>query len=334
MDAHVLDNLEAEYNTIPKWNCNQSPYIFSTTGWSLDPYTWNRFLNWLKPLYTAGILSLPSKKESQLAFPLVFSDLNANIPNIMDEAIKLLAGLRIIFRGFDITETGLILRGFPQNDKYYRKLLLARFLLSPKKYHTNCYITLFTWTRKLMQTEYEYIYGGIKQWSECKFGYISPYKWESLTGITHHLPKEISHRGLINGPNTLENNPQHLEMLIQNGLTCECDIWIKDSNIWLGHDKPEHSVEWDFLIKNGEYLLIHAKDIQTFHALKMKADTEGVYFNIFYHTDEDMVLTSQGTIIIHPGNPVLDGTLSMMPEWNPQISLEDAGFVCSDYISV
>ena len=54
--------------------------------------------------------------------------------------------------------------------------------------------------------------------------------------------------------------------------------------------------------------------------------------NIFYHTDEDLVLTTRGDVIVYPGQPVLDGWISMMPEMAPTVKNSDACAICSDYL--
>ena len=72
----------------------------------------------------------------------------------------------------------------------------------------------------------------------------------------------ILHRGNTNGPNSVENNPDKLQSLMEQGYEIEIDLWYKDNTFYLGHDSPEYMIDELFL----EYpkFWIHCKDANTF----------------------------------------------------------------------
>ena len=90
----------------------------------------------------------------------------------------------------------------------------------------------------------------------------------------------IAHRGLIDGPDVnLENRPQQIEQSLNQGYHCEVDVWYVNDKWFLGHDRPDYEVPYEFLEQYGykfywvvcktkpvgptfkEYEVITAKDI-------------------------------------------------------------------------
>ena len=66
-----------------------------------------------------------------------------------------------------------------------------------------------------------------------------------------HEMKIISHRGNIEGPNSsTENFPDQINDCINRGYDVEIDLRIIDNIFYLGHDTPDHIVEFEWLLKN------------------------------------------------------------------------------------
>ena len=107
--------------------------------------------------------------------------------------------------------------------------------------------------------------------------------------------KIISHRGNLKGPNSdKENNPSYIESALKLGYEVEIDVWYIDKKWHLGHDMPQYeNLRYDFLLKRG--LWLHAKNGDAFYNLLQDVDC-----NVFWHTDEDWVLTSKKYIWTYP----------------------------------
>jgi hypothetical protein len=97
--------------------------------------------------------------------------------------------------------------------------------------------------------------------------------------------KLIAHRGLINGPDkTIENHPDQIKLAIDQGFGCEVDLWFdEDSRFYLGHDRPQYSIDKDFLIEHKKRLWIHAKNLKALYWLS----TTNNFFNYFWHQNDD-----------------------------------------------
>jgi hypothetical protein len=140
----------------------------------------------------------------------------------------------------------------------------------------------------------------------------------------------IAHRGNINGPNTSENSPSHIDKALAAGYEAEVDVWIHDNIIYLGHDMPQYTIDAQFLEERRNVLWCHAKNI---HALKWLVEND---FNTFFHDTDDYTLTSKGYIWAYPGKELVKGSVCVMPEMaEDPLYLEknkDTIYaVCSDY---
>ena len=73
-----------------------------------------------------------------------------------------------------------------------------------------------------------------------------------------------AHRGNLFGPKPeLENTPDYIDQAIKFGFKVEVDVWLKeDGNLYLGHDKPDTLVSFEYLLIRHDNLLIHAKNIE------------------------------------------------------------------------
>lgn len=108
-----------------------------------------------------------------------------------------------------------------------------------------------------------------------------------------------AHRGNLFGPKPeLENTPDYIDEAIKFGFKVEVDVWLKeDGNLYLGHDKPDNLVSFEYLFIRHDNLLIHAKNLEALLYLSSRTR-----LNVFYHTDEHAVISSNGNIIFHPDN--------------------------------
>ncbi|KKL75413.1 hypothetical protein LCGC14_2055130 [marine sediment metagenome] len=91
----------------------------------------------------------------------------------------------------------------------------------------------------------------------------------------------------------------------------------------MGHNEPCYVVDLEFLGIKG--LWIHCKNYEALQDLSQRD------LNVFFHTDEDYVLTSKNYIWAYPGKLGGKYTICVMPEWNDFPTNGFAG-ICSDYI--
>lgn len=135
----------------------------------------------------------------------------------------------------------------------------------------------------------------------------------------------ISHRGNTVGKKPkLENSPMYITNALNDGFDVEIDVWY-DKGWWLGHDRPEHRTDMDYLT-NGRFW-IHCKNIS---ALTYIFNTR---LNYFWHEEDCYTLTSHGYIWAYPGEMAVAGaqTIAVMPEIN-NTELDVFDGVCSDII--
>lgn len=136
----------------------------------------------------------------------------------------------------------------------------------------------------------------------------------------------VSHRGNLFGPNKVtENSPTQIDLAINNGYLVEVDVRIKNQEIWLGHDDAQYKIDFNWLVERNQKLIIHAKDLVTCDELAKEIHT----LNWFYHTDEDLVLTSKGWLWAYPG-VYLRNAITVLPNNNLNFP-EDILGVCTDF---
>ena len=136
----------------------------------------------------------------------------------------------------------------------------------------------------------------------------------------------ISHRGNINGRiQEMENNPEYVYNAIQNGYDVEVDVWLKEGELYLGHDHPRYQTDLKFL-KNKK-IWCHAKTIETlFHLLLHEV-------HCFYHNTDAVTLTSKGYIWSYPNSELTPLSISLFPEQRNE-DLRYCKGICSDNISL
>ncbi len=136
----------------------------------------------------------------------------------------------------------------------------------------------------------------------------------------------IAHRGNIDGTNRgRENNPDYISEAISKGYDVEIDVWFQGGDLYLGHDTPQYKVSAHYLVAFVNKLWCHAKDA---HALR---ELVNMGMNCFFHTREDVVLTSKQYLWTFPGKELVKGSIAVLPEIHDDDISVCAG-VCSDFV--
>lgn len=139
--------------------------------------------------------------------------------------------------------------------------------------------------------------------------------------------KLISHRGNIDGKNEKEENSiYYIQKALKLGYDVEIDVWCVDNKWYLGHDEPQYKVKYDFLTLEG--LWLHAKNGDALYHLLLDRQC-----NVFYHTDEDWVLTSKKHIWTYPNQLLYPNSICVLPELGYNGDLKNCKGICSDFIS-
>ena len=138
----------------------------------------------------------------------------------------------------------------------------------------------------------------------------------------------ISHRGNINGPNPkMENEPKYIANAILQGYEVEVDIWFIDNVLYLGHDKPQYSVDFRWFRDKITKLWIHCKNIEAVVFFKECGND----INYFWHEEDTLTLTSQNHLWAYPGKQPIKNSIAVMPEINND-NISQCSGICSDFI--
>lgn len=136
----------------------------------------------------------------------------------------------------------------------------------------------------------------------------------------------IAHRGNFEGRNIKsENEPEYVNKALEKGFEVEIDVWFKNNEWWLGHDKPEYKTDLEFLKKKG--LWCHAKNLLALEELLKNK------IHCFWHEEDERVVTSKGYIWTYPGKTLGKKSIAVMPEWVDDWDVSDALGVCSDNLT-
>jgi hypothetical protein len=139
----------------------------------------------------------------------------------------------------------------------------------------------------------------------------------------------ISHRGNLNGKNTeRENEPEYIDEAIKLGYDVEIDIWVEGNDIYLGHDYPQHKINYHWLVDRIDVLWIHCKNINA--VIYLNCVKNGA-FNYFWHQEDDVTLTSREFIWAYPGKQPIKDSIAVLPELNNDDISKCYG-ICSDFI--
>ena len=136
--------------------------------------------------------------------------------------------------------------------------------------------------------------------------------------------KIISHRANLNGPNTsTENSISAINVVLYHGFDVEIDVWYKNNNWYLGHDKPQYLINESFL--QNKKLWCHAKNLDAF-SLMLKNKK----INCFWHQNDDFTLTSKGYIWTYPNKDAKDNSVIVLTSQKHKIPKKCFG-VCTDF---
>lgn len=140
---------------------------------------------------------------------------------------------------------------------------------------------------------------------------------------------KIAHRGNFSGPSLdSENNPIYLGVAISKGFDVETDIWMNDSGIFLGHDKPQYEVDESFLNDIKKEAWFHCKNIESLgYFVNNMPDAR-----FFWHEDDSYTLTSTGHIWTFPGKTITNKSIVVLKDKQDLNIYNGAYGVCSDYL--
>lgn len=141
----------------------------------------------------------------------------------------------------------------------------------------------------------------------------------------------IAHRGNISGPNAQrENTHSYILEALNLGFDCEIDVWKIDDILYLGHDKPLHIIDLNFIMQHKDSLWIHCKN---FFALQFFASKS---VQCFFHDKDIYTFTSQHVIWGNINSHIINNMICVMPEKYScipsDLQLEKCSGICSDYI--
>ncbi len=137
----------------------------------------------------------------------------------------------------------------------------------------------------------------------------------------------VSHKGNLNGINSeFENNPFHITHCIKKypELCYELDVWVKNSKIYLGHDKPTRYIDISFFYENSHKLILHLKNLE---AIRYFQKTNFTYF-IQDKDDYSIVENSHGWIWANYGRKTNKDCILML-EKDGKIP-RNCGGICTD----
>jgi hypothetical protein len=136
----------------------------------------------------------------------------------------------------------------------------------------------------------------------------------------------IAHRGNINGPIcSEENKPNYIIAAIEKNFNVEIDVWVKDQQIYLGHDEPQYIITKSFLEEYNNFLWCHAKN---YSALNFLLENN---FHCFWHQEDKYTITSKGYVWCYPNSILPKRSICLFPDITKQEYKEAVG-ICSDFI--
>jgi hypothetical protein len=137
----------------------------------------------------------------------------------------------------------------------------------------------------------------------------------------------IAHRGNINGPNLLENEPSYIDLAISNGFDVEIDVWFVNGELFLGHDEPQYNVEFKWFVDRISKLWVHCKNVEAIIFFKNSQHA----FNYFWHENDTLTLTSHNHIWVYPSKQPIQNSIAVMPEIYDDDTTQCLG-ICSDFV--
>lgn len=144
----------------------------------------------------------------------------------------------------------------------------------------------------------------------------------------------ISHRGNIDSIQPeRENTKEYIDEAIDKGYDVEVDVWRIGSKMFLGHDKPEHEVDLNWLQNRKNFLWIHTKN---FEALSYLFEYTGL--RIFYHQKEQHTIIANSESVIWSHNISEADYNSIIPLLSEEqlltydVKTQNVFGICSDFV--
>jgi glycerophosphoryl diester phosphodiesterase len=135
--------------------------------------------------------------------------------------------------------------------------------------------------------------------------------------------KIISHRGNLNGPNSIsENSISAINTALGQGFDVEIDVWFKNGKWYLGHDKPNYKINESFL--ENKKLWCHAKNLD---ALNLMLKNNKIH--CFWHQNDNFTLTSKNYIWTYPNKDTTDNSIIVLIK-KQKIPKKTFG-ICTDF---
>ena len=139
---------------------------------------------------------------------------------------------------------------------------------------------------------------------------------------------KIAHRGNTDGPSEVENEPVHIVVAISQGFDVEVDVWMSESGIFLGHDKPQYQVDEGYIEDIKQHAWFHCKNIEALGYFTHNMPDA----KYFWHQEDDYTLTSNGYIWTYPGKTVTSKSIIVLKDNTDLSKYEGVYAVCSDYL--
>ena len=126
--------------------------------------------------------------------------------------------------------------------------------------------------------------------------------------------KIIAHRGLMVGPNPEhENQPDTIDEALSHGFDVEVDVRLIKGELLLGHDySTSVCPTW---LYDDTRVWFHAKNTDALVYLNTRGK------RVFYHTEEDVVMTSKRELWALPGKG-FKGSYIVLPENSKELITE------------
>lgn len=142
----------------------------------------------------------------------------------------------------------------------------------------------------------------------------------------------ISHRGLIDGPNKrLENTIKAVDFALDIKLDVEIDVRLVNKRFYLGHDSIQEEVTIDWLLVRKKQLWVHCKDLDSADFFT----SSNIDLNFFFHQNDDLCITSKGFLWIYPKKKFTKNSIIVCTSANEikkiQYEKQIPKGICSDY---
>lgn len=139
----------------------------------------------------------------------------------------------------------------------------------------------------------------------------------------------IAHRGNTKGSEPkLENRPFYIDRALNANFFCEVDLRYSGNKFYLGHDKCQYKVDFNWLEKRGHQLFVHCKNLSVLHKLLQYKD-QYYWFEFFYHENDKFTLTSNGYIWTYPGQKTTNK--SIIVDLNAEKQYKNIYGICTDW---